>query len=219
MSVLHKEHCQSRRPLRHFLGILGICSLSLVPFSIWIGVASAADNLVLFAPGSVSEEPLWSFTFFQGASAGEESILIDLLRNPWSGDYGQGWFTGAAASRKIARFYQHFTVEGEVGLGARFGNNEGLEGWGAFYVRFDGFPWNNILRTSVGASTGLDYLANPEFEENVLHYFGPEIALALPSHPNTELVFRYHHRSGVFGVFGSVREGSNVLSLGVRIRH
>ena len=143
---------------------------------------------------------------------------MDLLRNPWSGNYGDGWFTGAAASRKIARLYQHFTLEGEVGLGARYGDDEGAEGWAAVYLRFDGFPWSRILRTTVGASIGVDYLTNPEFDEHILHYFGPEIALALPSHPHTELVFRFHHRSGVFGTFGSVREGSNVIAIGIRIR-
>lgn len=141
------------------------------------------------------------------------------MQNPWSGDYGDGWFTGAAASRKIARFYQHFTLEGEVGVGARIGDNEGAEGWVAVFVRFDRLPWDHILKTTVGVSTGVDYLTNPEFREHVLHYFAPEITLALPTFPHRELVFRYHHRSGVFGTFGSVREGSNIISLGLRIRH
>ena len=209
----------SRRPPRRLLWIRKIPKLLQVPLFVWAWPAHGSDNLVFFAPGSVAGEALWGFTFFQGASAGEDSRLVDLLRNPWSGDYGEGWFTGVAASRKIARFYQHFTVEGEVGLGVRYGHNNGGDGWAAVYLRFDGFPWNNVIRTTVGASTGLSYLTDPEFDEHILHYFGPEIAFALPSHPNTELVLRFHHRSGAFGTFGSVREGSNVISIGVRIRH
>ena len=219
MSVLQGEHCRSGEHSRRLFWSLNVCRLLLATLSIWAWPARGSDNLVLFAPGSVAGEPLWGFTFFQGASAGEDSYLVDLLRNPWSGDYGEGWFTGAAASRKIARFYQHFTVEGEVGLGVRYGDNNGGDGWAALYLRFDGFPWSNVLRTTVGASTGLSYLTDPEFDEHILHYFGPEVAFALPSHPNTELVLRYHHRSGVFGTFGSVREGSNVIAIGVRIRH
>jgi hypothetical protein len=215
VSVLCVVCCQSRQCL---VRILTFCSFFLAPFLVWTGPAQCSDNFVLFAPGAISAEPLWGFTFLQGASAGRDSYLVDLLRNPWSGNYGDGWFIGAAASRKIARFYQHFTLEGEVGVGTRFGHNEGAEGWAAVFLRIDGFPWDHILKTTVGASTGLDILTNPEFEEHVLHYFAPEITLALPKFPQTELVFRYHHRSGVFGTFGSVREGSNVISLGIRIR-
>jgi len=219
MSVLQEELPKSRTRRRQSR-ILIACRLLLAILSISASPALASDKWVFFAPGSVASEPLWAFTFFQGASAGKDSILVDLLRNPWSGDYGHGWFTGAAASRKIARFYQHFTLEGEVGLGARYGHdNHGGDGWAAAYVRFDGFPWRNVLRTSVGFSTGLSYLTDPEFDVHVLHYFGPELAVALPSHPNTELVLRFHHRSSVFGLMASQREGSNVISLGIRIRH
>ena len=219
MSVWREEHCRSRERSRRLPRILNGCRLLLAILSIWAWPARASDKWIYFAPGSVAGEPLWAFTFFQGASAGEDAILVDLLRNPWSGDYGHGGFTGGAVSRKIARFYRHFTLEGEVGLGVRYGeDNHGGDGWAAAYVRFDGFPWRNVLRTTVGFSTGLSYLTDPEFDEHILHYFGPEIAFALPSHPNTELVLRFHHRSGMFGAFGDVREGSNVISLGVRIR-
>ena len=96
-------------------------------------------------------------------------------------------------SRKLARLYRHFTLEGELGLAARFGDNEAGEGWAAIYLRFDGFPWNNRIRTTVGISTGLDYLSNlppaetsPDGEpedhtSHVLHYLSPEITFALPN--------------------------------------
>jgi len=181
------------------------------------GTALSADDIVLFAPGSISAEPVWGLTFLAGASAGD-ARLVDLLFTPWNGEFGHGAFGGVAISRKIARLYDHFAFEGEIGLGARFGENGGGEGWAAIYLRYEGFPWDNLIRTTVGISTGLDYLSNPEFEEHVLHYLGPELTFALPRHPNTELVFRYHHRSGAFGTFGGVLEGSNIVTLGLRLR-
>src|SRR3954466_15233107 len=133
MSGRRKKHCPRRAQsrLRQTLNCWGVL---LAILSLCASSARASDNWIYFAPGSAASEPLWAFTFFQGASAGKDSILVDLLRNPWSGDYGHGWFTGAAASRKIARFYQHFTLEGEVGLGARYGeDNHGGDGWAALY--------------------------------------------------------------------------------------
>jgi hypothetical protein len=123
-----------------------------------------------------------------------------------------------AISREIARLYQHFTIEGEAGFGGRVGDHDGVEGWSAVYVRYDGFPWNHVIRTTVGFSTGVDYLSNPEVDQYFLHYFAPEIAFALPKYPDKELVFRYHHRSGLFGTFGDELQGSTVMSLGLRFR-
>ena len=98
------------------------------------------------------------------------------------------------------------------------------------YLRFDGFPWNNRIRTTVGISTGLDYLSNlpaaetspdgepEEHTSHVLHYLSPEITFALPKHPNQELVIRLHHRSGLFGAINGVSGGSNMVTVGFRHR-
>jgi len=184
------------------------------------GTAGAADQLVLFAPGSITNEPVWGLTFLAGTVADEKTKLVDILGSPWSADFGDGYFAGVAISRKIARVYQHFTIEGEFGLSARFGDTDtdAGEGWAAIYTRFDGFS-NQVFGMTVGASIGIDYLTDPEENtSHVLHYFSPEVAFALAKHPDNELVIRLHHRSGVFGLFGGTREGSNVLTLGFRRR-
>ena len=101
------------------------------------------------------------------------------------------------------------------------------EVWGAVYFRFDGFPWNGFVYTTAAVSTGLDYISKlPPAEtrpgdstSHVLHYFSPEITFAHPQYKQHELIFRYHHRSGVFGTFNNVWGGSNVLALGYRYRY
>ena len=47
---------------------------------------------------------------------------------------------------------------------------------------------------------------------------GPELTFADPDNKDLELVLRYHHRSGVFGLFDDVVSGSTFLSAGVRVR-
>ena len=52
----------------------------------------------------------------------------------------------------------------------------------------------------------------------VMHYFAPEITLALPQAPDIELMFRFHHRSGVFGVVSDAFGGAQYGTVGLRVR-
>jgi len=160
--------------------------------------------------------------------AAEDGILRDIATQPWNANWGDT-FGGITYSGRVTRFWTHFTLDGEVGAGYRSGTDT-PEAWGAFYVRFDGFPWRDTLLTSFGLSTGLHWINRlPEVEtgtaarpepnrSKVLHFFSPEIAFALPSAPQHEVAIRYAHRSGIFGSFNGVWEGSNVLMIGYRYR-
>jgi hypothetical protein len=168
-------------------------------------------------------------TFWIGTAA-QDGILRDIATSPWNADWGADTFYGVSYSHRLGRFWRDFAVDIEAGGGYRAGSTNTPEAWGALYVRYDGFPWRNRLYTSFGLSTGLDWVNRlPESETGtpqqpepnttkVLHYFSPEFAFALPHYPEHELVLRYSHRSGIFGTFNGVWEGSNVLMLGYRRR-
>jgi hypothetical protein len=51
-----------------------------------------------------------------------------------------------------------------------------------------------------------------------MHYLAPEITLAAPSRPDLELVFRFHHRSGVWGIVSDAWGGAQYASVGLRLR-
>jgi hypothetical protein len=51
-----------------------------------------------------------------------------------------------------------------------------------------------------------------------MHFFSPEITFALPSRPDIELLFRFHHRSGVFGLVNDAFGGSQYGTVGLRLR-
>jgi hypothetical protein len=179
----------------------------------------------LLSATPIASDPKWAVTFMAGASAGDDK-LVWLLTSPWTADIRDDYFVGGALSRRLVRFWNYFSIEAEVGVGARFGMTNGPETWGAIYFRYDHFPWNNKLYTTVAVSTGLDYLSKlPPSEtypgdptSHLLHYFSPEITFALPEFKQHELLIRYHHRSGVFGTFNGVWGGSNVIALGYRYR-
>ena len=125
-----------------------------------------------------------------------------------------------------------FDVEGELGIANRFGGMHETDLWVASTFRLKYFPWNNYLVTTVALSVGLSYashVADYEVSKSVvghgnrlLAYLGPEITLALPSHPDWQLLVRIHHRSGggIFwrdhGLFNGQWAASQYLVAGVR---
>jgi hypothetical protein len=155
----------------------------------------------------------------------------DIAVQPWSYDWGRELFVGASHSYRLGRFWRDFTFDAEIGGGYRFGDTNTLDAWGAFYLRYDGFPWRDRLYTAFGVSTGLHWLDTlPEAETGPperpephrskwLHYFSPELVFSLPDSPQHEVAIRYHHRSGIFGNMNGVWEGSNVLMIAYRHRY
>jgi hypothetical protein len=123
---------------------------------------------------------------------------------------------------------QEITIESEVGASYRFGDEDLGEAWLAAYLRYDGFFWNDVVYTTLAVNTGLSMLTEvSEFERGrdsggeaskLLHYMGPEITFASPDHKNMELLLRFHHRSGVFGLFDGTVSGSTFISSGLRFR-
>lgn len=152
------------------------------------------------------------------------SIFFDPKPAPWSWDYGDINFTSLTFARKIAEYGNYISFEPEVGVGKRFGDANEYEFWGALYGRWNGFPWDHIIDTSVAVSTGVSYASNSNrLEENRvngnaswLHYFSPEITLAAPDESSVSFVIRLHHRSGAGGLFAE-SGGFQYLMLGLRV--
>lgn len=133
----------------------------------------------------------------------------------------------AGMTARLYRFDFGLEIEGEVGLGRRFGQDELWEGWVAAGVRWRDLPWNHIVNTTFGlAFVGLDYTTKvppheTKFHHNkkaqLLNFFSPEITLALPEHPEVALLLRIHHRSPVFGL---VNEGAaSFFAAGLRFQY
>lgn len=212
------------------------------------GCTGAALLLVCvasFAEPADAGDPLgWHWLGLTGACSGDCSVMVfsgpfvntglsdiafhgDL--SPFAWHYGASTFLGVTASRRIATFWHgRFDIEPEIGLGKRFGNMHEWEAWGAVFLRYNYFPWNNYIYTTVAISTGLDYASDiSEIEvrrsgdnrgSRLLHYLAPEITFALPQHKSEELVVRLHHRSGAYGLVSRTGGGAQYLTVGLRLR-
>jgi len=108
----------------------------------------------------------------------------------------------------------------------RFDNNHHLIYEVNPYItfRWDNFPWNDVILTSMAAGEGISYTsATPSLEKQsntntkrILNYAMLEITASLPNYPRWQLLARLHHRSGAYGIYNAGNTGSNVIGLGIR---
>jgi len=168
--------------------------------------------------------------------------FTDAMFLPWTNDIHNIQFVGFAGSQRLGTLTDltdfvsldlgsitdDFSIEGEGGTGVRFGDETSPEMWAGLFLRYHNFPWNDTVYTTVAVNTGVSYLfKESEFERhrddnakntNLLHYMGPEITFANPDNKDREWVVRFHHRSGVFGLFDGVVSGSTFITFGFRQR-
>lgn len=161
-----------------------------------------------------------------------EDSMTDLWTQPswpWDWNYASDdHIVATTVSRVTAEFWHHWTLEPEIGIGQRYGRQSATEFWGAFFFRYHGFPWDRYVLTTMALSTGLNWAseitdveqdrANDGKGSQLMHYFAPEVTFALPDHPNTELMIRIHHRSGVFGLVSDAFGGAQYATVGLRFR-
>jgi hypothetical protein len=213
-----------------------MCRFAVVAsFLYWFAFGStplAAGELPVIEPAAAHHQTTpdrarpspWSVTVFGGQSA--KTNFTKMVFSPWNTSFENTTFLGGNLARRLLDLGWNFSIDAEVGAGQRFGNSDATEVWGAFYLRFDGFPWNHIVYTTWAASTGLNYASNISAREitksgngkgsKFLHYFSPEMTFANPDYKDLALVFRLHHRSGMFGLFNGVNGGSTMVTLGLR---
>jgi hypothetical protein len=158
-------------------------------------------------------------TAYAGASA--QDHLYDVITfQPKFED--NAYVGGLALARELWHYkkYLSFEVEGQVAK--HFNYNTHWEFVGLIIGRWHYFPWNKYVETSFAVGDGLSYytkVSNVEKGEDddaqrSLNYLLFELTLGLPEYPKWDLVFRIHHRSSVFGLYGAA--GSNYVCAGLK---
>ena len=159
-----------------------------------------------FSTGSMND----ASHVFQAPYDGNSIIGLGYQRYPWSmGDIHLGW---------------------EIGVAGRFGTGHTGELWSGPTIRYDGIVIPGLLKVTPSFTAGLSAVSDTMGIERVrerihkgdgslLFYLGPELALSTTDHPNLELFYRLHHRSGAWGTLGKFGEGYNASVIGVRYRY
>jgi hypothetical protein len=156
-----------------------------------------------------------------------QDVLLPYPDFPTTWDYDRDDnFVGGAVSRYAATFWR-IDIEPELGAGRRI-EQAVTEAWAGVFFRYRGFPWDDRVVTTFAVSTGANFafdysdweIERTDAEDGfkLMHYFAPEITFAAPGNPDLELLFRFHHRSGAFGVFNRVGGGAQYGTVGLRLR-
>jgi len=159
------------------------------------------------------------------AGEGTESNFSDTVSDLFGYDGSGDKLIVASASREIFWFRDQFSIDGELMYGYHYDREDYHEVGAAVYMRWHEFPWNGFISTTFAVGVGPSYTTiypaleaqdNPDDRSKVLNQFNLELTTTLWSLPDTMLLFRLQHRSGVFGALGGVWDGSNFLTVGLR---
>jgi len=143
---------------------------------------------------------------------------------PWTLDFRDSTFVGLAASHGIGRFNHglRFEIEGQVVR--HFGDQDHWEFNLPIIGRWEAFPWDDVVDTSIAFGIGPSYasekpkveIANDGDSHRLLVYWMMEIEVGPPD-KGWSAIFRLHHRSGAYGLVAG-EGGSNAIVIGLRQR-
>lgn len=168
----------------------------------------------------------WSVTLYSGWFSSQKTSEIFFHQNLQLEDSGIIAFAG---SKEWAQAFDgRMRFELEAGIVKHVGNQHHWEvNVPVIIARWTRFPWNDVLPTTFAMGNGLSFtssLPRHEVERNgdetarTLNYLMGEITIRRPSNPHWHLGLRYHHRSGVRGLFSGVYDASNIFALAVKYR-
>ena len=193
----------------------------------WVQPVSR-QSVFLFA-GRTAQSDIWS------------TAIFNLNHPSWKRNY-DNYIVGGAYQRDFLAVAGGLLIGGEVGLADRFGYykvccypaiatrdlNHSAEVWAGVSLRHEGVTFFDRVRFSPGLVVGMSAISSPIGQEalhqvqgtsaRMLFYLALEGALSLAERPDTELVLRLHHRSGLYGTIGGLKEGNNANVLGLRQR-
>lgn len=119
-----------------------------------------------------------------------------------------------------------FEIEGQIGSHAGIENHQEMNL--VLTLRWLPFFWDHIIDTSFAFGNGISYATQePALEAQDadqghtaqwLYYILLEWSFTVPRHPQWDLFWRIHHRSGIWGLLADNNAGSNFVGFGLRYR-
>lgn len=165
-----------------------------------------------------------SVFFFAGRLTGE---FFDHSLVPFATNYEDNFVGGVGYQKFLFEPFNNLHLGVEVGLAGRFGQSFSGEAWAGLVTRYDGFVINDFVRISPSITFGLSTVTNTIGIEGTRHaqhggnphllfFMSPEFSFTLMDHPEHEVFYRLHHRSGAWGTLGGFADGANAHTVGYR---
>lgn len=194
------------------------CASSVKCFTISIALSLSIVNLA-----SASDQYL---TFYSGRYT-DDKLGHVLVNKPITFE------RSALAVAALSRVYpfesdkHQWELEGQIGKHYRAQTHWEFNALAIY--RWNRFPWDHFLKTTVAIGDGVSLATEvPPLEASspsnegarrLMNYILVETTFAPPGASSWSLVARVHHRSGVYGLFGDVRGGSNIIAVGIKMKY
>jgi hypothetical protein len=179
----------------------------------------------IFAASSArAAEPLNSLNVYGGRMTSDhwEDVFIDTFNL----DFVDSYFLAVGLARRVGKYRDRMSFEIEAQVVKHFDYMDHWEFNGLVTGRWETFPWDDTIDTSLAFGVGPSYATDePEVEldnndetSKFLIYWMIELALGLPDYPQTAFIARLHHRSNAWGLINK-DGGSNGIGFGVKYRY
>jgi hypothetical protein len=193
---------------------------------LWVWVAFLL--VPCFAPGASADDGgrenagqryKWFLTVYAGAHAQDDIGDVFLLKPKFEDN---AYVVVTALAHEFWHYQDYLSFEAEGQIGKHFNKDTQWEFVGLIIGRWQKFPWDDYVDTSVAVGDGVSYytdVSEVEKEDDrdagrTLNYLMFELALGLPEYRRWDLVLRIHHRSSVYGLAGA--GGSNFVCGGIK---
>jgi len=194
-----------------YIFILWSVFFLLAPFGFAVGNTKAA-------------EPLNSLNVYGGRMTSDH--WEDVFIHTFDLDFVDSYFLAVGLARKFGKYRDRMSFEIEGQVVKHFDYMDHWEFNGAVTGRWEKFPWDDTIDTSLAFGMGPSYATDePEVEidnndetSKFLVYWMIELALTLPDHPQTAFIARLHHRSNAWGLINK-DGGSNGIGFGLKYRY
>lgn len=190
----------------------------------------AVTLLVLFPPLSARADAGWwasgwSVVGFGGVLSTNKSSDIWL-----HGELGltDDRLFGAGVNKRLVGITDDLDLEFEQEVVKHFEGQDNWEFNSVFMLRWNSFPWDSFIDTSIAVGDGLSIATEtPKLESDrygkdessaLLNFVLAEFTFALPDDPGPALVMRMQHRSGTFGLINNTSDASTAFTWGIRYR-
>lgn len=186
-------------------------------------LVALAAVLMINIPKTAEAREDWAITLF-GAVQATGDMGGTFVSPDFDKDYS---FWALALSRKIHPLTEDIDIEVEGQVLKHMGKQYHEEVNVFLVGRWLTFPWNSYINTTLAIGNGLSYsIKTAKLEERLygektaqlLNGIMFEGTFDLPSYTGWSLVWRVHHRSGVFGLFDGVYGAANAMGIGLKYR-
>lgn len=185
-------------------------------------VVVATPAFAQFDTSPVPSEDQKIFIFGGRMGASHEGEML----NPFTAEYENAIVLGGGYQHFLVEPVENFKLGIEAGAAVRTGAETTGEVWAGVVGRYDGFVIADTLRITpaltFGASAVTDTMgveaereAGDGLPGDLLFYLSPEISVSAADHPETEMFWRLHHRSGAWNTFGG-GGSANATMIGIR---